>query len=587
MRSRPVLAAVGALVVCVSPAFGDVLFVRASAAGGGDGRSWAGAVRSLRTALDMAAVDPSVDQVWVAAGRYTPASSDRAASFRMRSGLAVYGGFAGTETQLAQRSPAVNITTLSGDLRSDDGPGFAQRVENSRHVVTAADTIGARLDGFTISGGNADFPGEDLTGGGAAQVERAHMTIAGCTFRDNIAGGTAPDLGGFGGALLIRGGEVSVESCRFDANRGMNGGALGISGFEPGGGDIDTVVSLAGCDFVANFSPSQTGGAIWSATGDPLFGGVIGRITARRCRFEGNEAEYHGAWIDQNTPALLVEDCVFRGNRATVHGGAFSTSWTAGPESPMPATLRRCTFEANTITEGDGSAFFAQARSAVIEGCTIRGNFGKTAVRSGPVIGFSGGARSLTVINSLLHDNTGTAVFGFRNPAVTVISSTIARNVAGVSGGLAGGIESSAALLTVYNTILWDNRRAGIADQAAQFRSFDTTPRIEYCTVQGLTGSLGGIGNLGLDPLFAAPVAGDFRPRRGSPAIDAGSNTRAAAGIVKDVRGLPRFINDATAPDTGEGAGPIIDMGAYEGTLGADGAARRGPTGRIAESQSR
>lgn len=226
--------------------------------------------------------------------------------------------------------------------------------------------------------------------------------------------------------------------------------------------------------------------------------------------------------------------------------------------------MRRCLFEQNTITAGDGAAFFAAARSAVIESCTIRRNTGATAIRSGPVIGFANGARNLTVLNSLIHDNTGVGVFGFRNPQLSVISSTISRNVSTVPGGLAGGIETSAADVRVFNTILWDNRRGVITDEAAQLRSFAVPPQVAFCDIQGLTGLLGGAGNIGLDPLFTAPLAGNFQLRKASPAIDAGSNSRAAAGIVKDLRGMPRFLNDPSKPDTGVGPGPIIDMGAFE-----------------------
>src|SRR5689334_24327169 len=89
-------------------------------------------------------------------------------SFSLKSGVAIYGGFAGTETQLSQRNPATNVTVLSGDLNGDDN-SFTNNGENSLHVVTAISTdSSAILDGFRIGHGNADasttFP--DESGGG-------------------------------------------------------------------------------------------------------------------------------------------------------------------------------------------------------------------------------------------------------------------------------------------------------------------------------------------------------------------------------------------------------------------------------------
>lgn len=576
------LASSLSLVSLSSFAAADVLYVRASAPGGGNGQSWATAFRSLQDAFNQARSTPQVDQIWVASGTYKPHASNRNIAFVPRSNLALYGGFAGTETSIAQRIAGSNVTTLSGDLQGNDGSGFVRRTDNSRHVVTVDTFAGVTIDGFTIAAGNADFAGEAYLGGGALYIRGSTATVSNCVFRDNIAGGTAPDLGGFGGALLLRGGTTTVKNCRFEANRGMNGGALGIVGFEPDRTEIDTVVSMTSCDFISNFSPSQTGGAIYSATGSPLFGGVVGRITARECNFIDNTAEYYGAWTDYNAPELLVEDCVFRGNSSVAHGGAFATGWTAGPESSIPATLRRCVFENNELlNDYDGSAVFAQARSVLMEHCTVRNNIGQTCIRSGPVIGFSAGSKNLTLVNCLVHDNTGTGVFAFRNPQLRVISSTIARNVSGVTGGLAGGIETSAGFIQVTNSILWNNRRGGIMDEQAQLRAFDTPIQLNFSIVQGLTGLLGGTGNLGADPRFIAPLAGNFRLGPDSPAIDAGSNSAVPIGIVADLARASRFINDPTRPDTGAGIGPIVDIGVYERRLIVNGSAVAAPPTRV------
>ena len=136
--------------------------------------SWATAATSLQDALELAV---SGDEVWVAQGTYTPdpdataTDYDRDASFILREGLRLYGGFDGTELTDAdrdQRDYANNLTILSGDLLGDDQTrragqtGFQRQPhDNAYHVLIAA-AADVWIDGFTVSGGQADGTGSFL-----------------------------------------------------------------------------------------------------------------------------------------------------------------------------------------------------------------------------------------------------------------------------------------------------------------------------------------------------------------------------------------------------------------------------------------
>ena len=167
----------------------QILHVKPSATGTGDCASWENAC-SLQDALGRAV---SNDELWVTGGRYTP-GLERNATFQLKSGVAVYGGFAGTESARAQRNPAANLSVLSGDIDNNDSQTpvitdlktVSGNITNSYHVVTGRN--GAILDGFTITAGNAN--GSNLTdqirGGGMYNVGSS-PALTNISFRGNSA----------------------------------------------------------------------------------------------------------------------------------------------------------------------------------------------------------------------------------------------------------------------------------------------------------------------------------------------------------------------------------------------------------------
>lgn len=150
---------------------GAVKYVTRTGSGNKSGASWSDVLdeAGLRGALDSAA---SGTDFWVARGRYRPVTSlggvpavARSAFFPLKTGVALYGGFAGTEGSREQRNPVANVTVLTGDIELNDtvnADGVTLKSShiagsNSYSVVKAAGVSHtAVLDGFTITGGKAD-----------------------------------------------------------------------------------------------------------------------------------------------------------------------------------------------------------------------------------------------------------------------------------------------------------------------------------------------------------------------------------------------------------------------------------------------
>lgn len=216
----------------------------------GDGSSWANASGDLQKMIDeLAESTPSqAGEVWVAAGTYTPQSqlisgTAYSASFRMRDGISVYGGFAGTESSKLDRDRPkkegampwdfTNQTILEaayynhGDLAWTNNKWTL--TSDSRHVVWFAPMSGGTafanvttLDGVTIQGGYAQGgTGQDdfLTDRGAGvYMDGANAYLSNCIVRENYATGN-------GGGVYLKNGRVQT-SLIYNNNADADGGAV-------------------------------------------------------------------------------------------------------------------------------------------------------------------------------------------------------------------------------------------------------------------------------------------------------------------------------------------------------------------------
>ena len=216
--------------------------MRASAPPGGDGLTWATALNELRgEALRYAASAASgvrPVQVWVATGTYKPYGPvsgpddpGREASFELVNNVELYGGFAGAETDLSQRTIPIlpeRETILSGDLNGDDEEMGGTNAENSYRVVRCANAgASARLDGFIVERGTNTSWSGDLKGAGV-YVADASPVICNCTIRWNDAGGYI--YGGWGIGMAIEGASsAQVVNCAFYENRGPGGPGLNVT----------------------------------------------------------------------------------------------------------------------------------------------------------------------------------------------------------------------------------------------------------------------------------------------------------------------------------------------------------------------
>ncbi len=336
------------------------------------GISWEHASDDLQAMINLSV---SGDEIWVANGTYKPTqklaetdltgnpTTERDKSFLLKSGVRIYGGFAGNETLLSDRDAIHTQTILSGDIGVADDDS-----DNAYHVVVAVNvTMATILDGFIITKGNGAAATGILTvsgalvgrgsGGGLTIASKqtfhdphnATPSIFNCTFRDNKAtqgGGALITYAPPAGEMIPGGRRVRLFNCRFYNNSAAgSGGALYIS-LSP----LVPAWTIGQSAFV-----EIVNSAFWNNTALDK-GGAIFNIFSIVATNSTNTAMLSGA--------LTLTNCTIAQNTAAVGGGAMRSYFT-GPEKAVPTpTIRNSIIYGNNtglVTDGTASPTIAHS----------------------------------------------------------------------------------------------------------------------------------------------------------------------------------------------------------------------------------
>lgn len=581
-------------------------YVTAGAAGANTGLSWADAFADLQTALQAAEAG---DSLWIAEGTYRPtATNDRLLSFEPPSGIKLFGGFAGNETDISQRDLTAHLTVLSGDIGV---PGDS--LDNSYNVVYLfqpdSNTV---LNGLVIRDGVANYP--DATPsrdrrvcGGGLYIEGtdadAYPDVVNCRFEHNSAYN-------FGGGVMVNGsGDGSVAprmiNCRFEQNFARTGGG-GMARF--GGSWVERGVDLQDCTFERNRTDARGGGFYY------VDNERTDQMQILNCRFIQNFARTKGGGADLVTgrdagSIVYFDHCDFLKNVSSTYVAVAVTAQnllnlknlvfsncnfgmnrdTALVPAPINSIcfidllgvsgseikIVNCSLKYNKSSESVLDVYFVKSGIFTITGSNISNNlseggnvsvsnFNKALFRRDlfeqNVIDGSSLVFKLTAIDSLLIENSFFSWIKTTNPSQNPFIAFISLNgtklfIIKSCSFISNQFHASTNILSpskffALNSIFVDLPGYNFINY------FDSTAVISHCYFDPLSCAdfppNYTCSNIltGLDPLFVNPDSNDYRLQPCSPLVNAGSN--AFTSGATDLAGLPRI------------QGGTIDIGAYE-----------------------
>ncbi len=418
----------------------------------------------------------SGDEIWVMQGIHW-LGAGRTATFALKDGVAVYGGFVGTETARDQRDWQNNVTRLTGaDLY---------------HVVTVAGdaTPATILDGFTISGGIANdtthgYGGGLITNGGSP-------TLRNLTFSQNYA---MYD----GGGLYNPGGSPALTNVTFSENStGANGGGMYT---------FSGTVTLTNVAFTAN-SATINGGGLYSDRGQPVLtqvtfngntatvrgGGMFNYVSnpTLSATFNNNYAGAEGGGLYNVGGSPVLTGAMFNHNTAHENGGGIY-NYESAP------TLSQFSFYSNTAATGDGGGMYNYASNPILDNGAFMQN---RADDEGGAMYNTASSPTLTFIN--ISYNTafinGGGMYNANKSRPALTSTLFTHNNSSNGGG--GGMYNDDSSPTMTSVTLTLNIAQG--GGGGIFNANGSSPTLHDITVEqneAFNASGGGISNNASNP---------------------------------------------------------------------------------------
>jgi predicted outer membrane repeat protein len=537
--------------------------------GTGNCDSW-GAACELRVALPAAQAG---DQIWVAEGVYKPTTgTDRTATFQIKSEVAIYGGFPPTGAPgWGDRDWEDYPTVLSGDIGTEGNTD-----DNVYHVVTGSGTDGtAVLDGFTITGGNANSSTWPHWNGGGMLNVSGSPTLTNVTFQNNSA------ISGGGISTNDQSSPILTNVTFHGNSAAQNGGGMFNRTFSNpilmnvifsvntaggnGGGMSNTLSNpiLTNVTFIANTSLHNGGGMhnfLYSSptltnvnfqtnsSGDQ--GGGMANIdnsspTLTNVNFQANSSEEQGGGMFNQTSNPILTEVNFSNNAAGISGGGISNI-SSNPELVSPS------FTGNSASQNGGGIFNSSSspnlRDATFWQNEADNGGGMYNIQSSPQV-----TQAVFIANSAVQNGGG--MLNENNSSPTLINATFSGNIATKGGAIA---NLTTSIPKLKNTILWGNN----ATQDPEIYDEENSHADGlYCMVKGTYHNCYVIPDS--ESPFVNASGGDLRLVYTSNAIDAGDNSLVLPGLTTDLDGNPRFFADKNLDEQPD-PDARVDLGAYE-----------------------
>jgi hypothetical protein len=352
MKGRLLITIVAAFGA--APAFAKTVYVSTTGNNARDGLTWTTAKQTVQAGLNTAV---SGDQVWVAAGTYVE-------SIALTPGVALYGGFAGNETQLAQRNWATNKTILDGNQAGS--------------VVTspAGATNVTRIDGFTIRNGTGTLSGSYRYGGGI-YCSSSSPAIANNTITGNKA--TAGNASS-GGGIYCESSSPTITDNAILGNIAMVGGGIYCASSSP---------TIANNKITGNSGGGGGGGICCS--GDESFPTIVNNMIM------WNDSTTGGGIRCMSSSSPTIADNTIAANSATWGGGIRA-------DSSSPTIINNAIVA--DVAYGGGGGICCVSASPTIANNTIANNTvigGVAGIASGGIWCYSSPA---VIANTILAFNS-------------------------------------------------------------------------------------------------------------------------------------------------------------------------------------